>query len=56
MFVSFIEMFKDGPATSFKGSPTVSPITVAVCVGLPSSQKALASMLFLVLSPMHPQK
>ena len=56
MFVSFIKMLKDGPAPSFKGSPTVSPNTVAACVGLPSSRKALASMLFLVLSHNAPPK
>ncbi len=24
-------MFKDGPEVSFKGSPTVSPMTAALC-------------------------
>ena len=56
MFVSLIKMLKDGPAPSFKGSPTVSPTTVAVCVGLPFNQKALASMLFFVLSHNAPPK
>ena len=27
---SFIRIFKDGPAVSFSGSPTVSPITAAL--------------------------
>ena len=45
-----MKMFKDGPATSFKASPIVSPITAAVCVGVPFNQKAFASMLFFVLS------
>ena len=56
MFVSFMKMFKDRPATSFRGSPTVSPTAVTVCVGLPFNQKALASMLFLVLSHNAPPK
>jgi len=29
MFVSFMKMLSDGPATSFSGSPTVSPVTAA---------------------------
>jgi hypothetical protein len=29
--VSLIRMFMDGPEVSLKGSPTVSPITVALC-------------------------
>ncbi|MFS7981943.1 hypothetical protein Hanom_Chr10g00956981 [Helianthus anomalus] len=29
--MSLIRMFSDGPEVSFKGSPTVSPITAALC-------------------------
>jgi hypothetical protein len=29
MFVSFMKMLSDGPATSLSGSPTVSPVTAA---------------------------
>jgi len=31
MAINFIKMFKDGPEVSFNGSPTVSPITAALC-------------------------
>ena len=54
MFVSFIYMLSDGPATSFNGSPTVSPTTAAVCVGVPFIQNPCASMLFLALSQRPP--
>ena len=30
-----IKMLKEGPAVSLKGSPTVSPITAALCCSLP---------------------
>lgn len=29
--ISLINMLRDGPLVSFKGSPTVSPITAALC-------------------------
>ena len=29
--ISFIKMFKAGPDVSFRGSPTVSPTTAALC-------------------------
>ena len=29
--ISFINMFNEGPLVSFNGSPTVSPITAALC-------------------------
>lgn len=32
---SLTRMFKDGPLVSFNGSPTVSPITAALCSGEP---------------------
>lgn len=33
--INFIKIFKLGPLVSFKGSPTVSPITAALCYSLP---------------------
>ena len=35
MDVSLIRILMDGPEVSLKGSPTVSPITAALCCGLP---------------------
>ena len=35
MAESLTKMFKDGPLVSFKGSPTVSPMTAALCSGEP---------------------
>jgi len=29
--LSLIKIFKEGPLVSFKGSPTVSPVTAALC-------------------------
>ena len=31
MAISFINIFRDGPDVSLRGSPTVSPITAALC-------------------------
>ena len=31
MAINFMRMFKEGPLVSFKGSPTVSPTTAALC-------------------------
>lgn len=56
MLVNFIKMFSEGPATSFKGSPTVSPTTAAVCVGVPLIQKPEASILFFALSHNAPRR
>jgi hypothetical protein len=53
MFVSFMNMLSEGPATSFNGSPTVSPITAAACVGVPFIQNFLSTY-FLALSHMPP--
>jgi hypothetical protein len=50
MFVSFIQILSEGPATSFNGSPTVSPTTAAACAEVPFTQNPLDSILFLVLS------
>lgn len=33
--INFIRMFKLGPLVSFKGSPTVSPITAALWIYVP---------------------
>ena len=60
MLMSFTRMFRDGPEVSLQGSPTVSPITAAACVGflLPSASflppKLPFSMCFLALSQAPP--
>lgn len=33
--INFNKIFNDGPAVSLKGSPTVSPITEALCASVP---------------------
>jgi len=54
------KMFNDGPLVSFKGSPTVSPITAALCSGdpffltYPLSVNYPDSMYFLALSQAPP--
>ncbi|GKF38817.1 hypothetical protein Tco_0118878, partial [Tanacetum coccineum] len=40
--MSLIKMFSDGPEVSFKGSPTVSPITDAVCASEPFGPRDFA--------------
>ena len=35
MAMSLIKMFREGPDVSFKGSPTVSPMTAAACSAVP---------------------
>lgn len=35
MAVSFITMFNAGPEVSFRGSPTVSPVTAFLCAAEP---------------------
>ena len=58
--MSFIRMFKLGPEVSFKGSPTVSPITAAMWISLPFLTTCPlwfirpASMYFLALSQAPP--
>lgn len=54
-------MFNDGPDVSFKGSPTVSPTTAALCIYEPffttiplSSRRAPLSIYFLALSQAPP--
>ena len=41
MLISLMRMFIDGPQVSFHGSPTVSPVTAALCTGflLPSGKR-----------------
>jgi len=57
--VNFIKMFIDGPEVSLKGSPTVSPVTAALCASDPlklinPSTKTPASNDFLALSQAPP--
>lgn len=40
--MSLMRMFRDGPEVSFKGSPTVSPITAALCGSDPFGPSVLA--------------
>lgn len=53
-------MFKAGPLVSFKGSPTVSPMTAALCSSVPFpltyplTYKFPPSMYFLALSQAPP--
>ncbi len=59
--ISLIKILRAGPEVSFKGSPTVSPITAALCSSDPfflisplSSYKLPPSMYFLALSQAPP--
>ncbi len=61
MAISLIRMFKDGPEVSLRGSPTVSPMTAALCCSdffyltIPFWSLNLPdSMYFLVLSQAPP--
>ena len=60
MLISLIRMLSEGPQVSLQGSPTVSPITAALCAGflLPSSRnlppKFPFSICFLALSQAPP--
>lgn len=40
--MSLMRMFRDGPDVSFRGSPTVSPITAALCASDPLGPSVLA--------------
>jgi len=40
--ISLIRMFNDGPDVSLRGSPTVSPITAALCASDPLGPRVLA--------------
>jgi hypothetical protein len=61
MAESLIKMFKDGPEVSLSGSPTVSPITAALCssdpffLTYPSTVNYPDSMYFLALSQAPPE-
>ena len=61
MAESLTKMFKDGPLVSFKGSPTVSPMTAALCSGepflltSPLTENYPDSMYFLALSQAPPE-
>ena len=59
MLVSLIRMFIEGPLVSLNGSPTVSPVTAALCGSLPflNSWPSIStpfSKLFLALSQAPP--
>jgi hypothetical protein len=48
--ISFINMLSAGPDVSLNGSPTVSPVIAALCVGEPLPPKFPASIYFFALS------
>ena len=52
--INLIKMFRLGPAVSLKGSPTVSPITVALWVSDPFPPRWPSSTYFLALSQTPP--
>lgn len=52
--ISLINIFSDGPEVSLQGSPTVSPITVALWAGDPFPPKFPASTYFFALSQAPP--
>lgn len=52
MAINFIRIFKEGPLVSLRGSPTVSPITEALCSSVPFI--LLDSKNFLALSQAPP--
>merc|ERR1719482_470788 len=52
--MSFINTCREGPAVSLHGSPTVSPVTAALCASLPLPPKFPASTCFLALSQAPP--
>merc|ERR1719159_622963 len=57
MAVSFITMFNAGPEVSFRGSPTVSPVTAFLCAAEPLrwlGPRPPASMYFFELSQAPP--
>ena len=53
MPINFIKISVEGPATSLRESPTVSPITAAMCSGVPREYSRF-SMVFLALSKAVP--
>src|ERR1700722_19892527 len=52
--INLIKIFNAGPEVSLKGSPTVSPITAALCASEPLPPKLPASIYFLALSQTPP--
>ena len=52
--ISLIRILMDGPDVSLNGSPTVSPVTVALCTSLPLPPKLPSSTYFLALSHAPP--
>merc|ERR1712051_980575 len=58
MAVNFMTMFKAGPEVSFKGSPTVSPVTEFLCASDPfwcSLPRPPLEMYFFALSQAPPE-
>ena len=53
--ISFIKILIEGPTVSFSGSPTVSPITVALWVSDPLPPKLPSSTYFFALSIAPPE-
>src|SRR6516225_7081028 len=54
MLMILISGLTAGPAVSLYGSPTVSPVTAALCASLPLPPKLPSSMYFLALSQAPP--
>ncbi len=54
-FMTLISGLRAGPAVSLNGSPTVSPMTAALCASLPLPPKCPSSMYFLALSQAPPE-
>ena len=54
-FMTLIIGLSAGPAVSLKGSPTVSPITAALCASEPLPPSWPSSMYFLALSQAPPE-
>ncbi len=53
-FITLISGFSAGPAVSLNGSPTVSPMTAALCASDPLPPSLPSSMYFLALSHAPP--
>src|SRR5262245_7967592 len=54
-FITLISGFRAGPAVSLNGSPTVSPMTAALCASEPLPPWWPSSMYFLALSQAPPE-
>ena len=52
--ITFIKIFIDGPDVSLKGSPTVSPVTAALCASDHFPPKLPSSTYFFALSQAPP--